>query len=169
MAIKRALILSLTILVVTTGAVAASFVSTLQAQGTWNRSELNDFIDGVKSLRKLNQSSARIFEVELTTETGWHSHPGAPSLLIVESGTMDLIEPARDGGCTTTPLVAGMVIWHPTSTHNLVQTSVAKPVFTVVYFPPSLTAPLLQGDPVNTCTPTGGGGEEDDDEEDDDD
>lgn len=153
MILKRAFIAAMAMLLITTGVVAAvGFVSTLQANGAWNRHELRSFVDDVKALRGLNQSSVRVVEVNMTTETGWHSHPGAPSLLIVESGTMDLIEPTRDGACKTTTLPAGAAISHPTSTHNLVRAEGSPPVvFTVVYFS-KVAAPLLHVDPVNSCT-----------------
>lgn len=158
MVFKRALLLALALLVVTTGVVAAAFVSTLHANGSWSRNELGDFIRDVNQLRPLDQSSVRVVEVVLDGETGWHSHLGAPSLLVVKSGTMDFIEPARGGGCTTTALLPGMSISHPMTTHNLVQTSTDKPVFWVVYFSP-VGAGLLQSGLPNPCTPAAGAGD----------
>ena len=156
MTLKRPLALALTILVITTGVViAADFVPVRQAGGTWGRHELRDFIHDLKSLRRLDESSVTIVEVTLNTDTGWHSHPGAPSLLIVESGTMELIEPGRRGHCVTTTLGPGATISHPTSTHNLVRAAGSEPViFTVVYFAP-VGAPLLHNDAVYRCVPTG--------------
>jgi quercetin dioxygenase-like cupin family protein len=157
MTLKRPLVLALTILVITTGVVmAADFVPVRQAGGSWSRHELRDFTRDLKSLRRLDQSSVTIVEVTLNTDTGWHSHPGAPSLLIVESGTMELIERGRRGRCITTTLGPGAVISHPTSTHNLVRAEGSPPVvFTVVYFAP-VGAPLLHNDAANACVPMGG-------------
>ncbi len=151
MVIKRALLLALALLVLTTGVVAAVAVSTRHVDGSWSRNEFGDFVKDVNKLRSIDRSSVTVIQVVLDGETGWHSHQGAPSLLVVKSGTMDFIEPTRGGGCATTALTPGMSISHPTATHNLVQTSADKPVFWVVYFSP-VGAPLAQGGLPNPCT-----------------
>ena len=146
MAFKRALLLAIALLMLTTGAVAAAFVSTLQANGTWNEAELRQFIGELKDLRKFDGSQVRIVEVRIDAAgTGWHSHAGAPSLLIVESGQIDYIRPAKDGGCETTRLMPGAMISHPQTTHDLRAVG-GDAVFTVVYFS-AVGAPLLQVDP----------------------
>ena len=157
MRIKRAVLLALALIVATTGVVFGAFTASLQATGTWNDRELRDFIRSLKEVRDLDQSQVRIIEVTNldAAGTGWHVHPGSPSLLMVETGTVAFIEPDRRGNCVTTTLAAGSVISHPTSVHDIRAVG-GLASFTVVYF--SAVGATLTVPTTDPCGAGGGGG-----------
>ncbi len=136
MAFKRALLLALVATVVTTGVVFAAFTPFLQASGTANEAEIRDFVKSMKEVRHLDSTQLRIIEVVVDSGgTGWHTHPGTPSLVIVEPGApIDYVAPNSDGVCETRRLNPGDMIYHPSSVHDLRAVGDANAVFTVIYF-----------------------------------
>lgn len=145
MALKRALLLAVVALVATTGVVFAGFVPNLLSNGTANESEIRAFVQELKDLRRLDQSQLRIIEVVMDKGgTGWHTHPGTPSLVIVDEGQIDFISSDRTGECTTRRLNTNEMIFHPSSAHDM------RPVgdtatFTVLYFSAPNLNPLTTG------------------------
>jgi quercetin dioxygenase-like cupin family protein len=134
MVFRRAIVLALVALVATAGVVYAAFSSTLQASGTANASEMRDFVKAIKESRQIDSSQMRILEVTIDTAgTGWHTHPGTPSLVVVESGQISYIAPDGAGGCATRTLNPGEMIFHPSSVHDFRAVS-GTAIFTVVYF-----------------------------------
>ncbi|TFV66426.1 hypothetical protein E4P40_25420 [Blastococcus sp. CT_GayMR20] len=86
-------------------------------------------------------------------ETGWHEH-AAWSLVVVESGTMTLVQPRQGGrgGCREDTYSTGMAFAHPSGVHNLVNGSDTEEVkFFVTYFLPEADVPT----PVAAATPWG--------------
>ena len=134
MVFKRATFIALVALVATTGVATAAFTATLQAAGTANEAEIRDFVKSIKETRQLDATQLRILEVTVDAGgTGWHTHPGTPSLVIVESGQITYLAPNGAGGCTTRTLNPGEMIFHPSSVHDLRAVS-GSAVFTVLYF-----------------------------------
>ena len=138
MALKRALLLALTALIATTGVVLAAFTPVLQANGTANEAEIREFVKSMKEMRQLDSTQLRIIEVVVDSGgTGWHTHPGTPSLVIVEPGApIDYVAPNADGVCETVRLNPGDMIFHPSSVHDLRAVGDSNAVFTVIYFSP---------------------------------
>jgi quercetin dioxygenase-like cupin family protein len=134
MAIRKATFLALVALIATTGIAYAAFTPMLQADGTANAAELRGFLNVINSTRSLDSTQMRIIEVAVDAGgTGWHTHPGTPSLLIVESGQINYLAPDGAGGCMTRTLNPKDMIFHPSSVHDLRAVS-GTAVFTVVYF-----------------------------------
>jgi quercetin dioxygenase-like cupin family protein len=134
MALRRAVFLALVALTATTGVVYAAFTATLQASGTTNEAEIREFVKAIKDTRHQDSTQMRILEVTVDAGgTGWHTHPGTPSLVIVESGQIDYVAPDGGGGCAPRRLNPGDMIFHPSSVHDLRAVS-GSAVFTVVYF-----------------------------------
>ena len=134
MVFRRAIVLALVALVTTAGVVYAAFTPTLQASGTANADQMRDFVKAIKETRQIDTSQMRIIEVAVDSGgTGWHTHPGTPSLVVVESGQINYLAPDGTGGCATQTLNVGEMIFHPSSVHDLRAVS-GTAVFTVVYF-----------------------------------
>jgi hypothetical protein len=74
--------------------------------------------------------------------TGWHEHTG-PSMVIVTSGTLRMIEPAhgRHRGCTDRTFRSGTAFPHPSSVHNFANDGNTPLVFHIAYFVPEGTSP----------------------------
>jgi len=88
--------------------------------------------------------------------TGWHTHPG-PSLVVVKSGTITMVEPGgpRHHGerCSVQAFGPGRAFVHPEHEHNFENRTDAVVEFYVVYFVPEGVAPLLTDVPAvpETC------------------
>ncbi len=95
--------------------------------------------------------------------TGWHGHPG-PSMVIVATGTLTMLEAGDDGGCSVHAFRAGSAFGHPEHVHNFVNRTDAVVEFYVAYFVPERTGALLNDvDPApagssacDAAVPTGG-------------
>ena len=134
MAFRRALFIALVALVATTGVVYAAFTATLLSSGTANDAEIREFAKAIKGMRQLEGTQMRILDVTIDAGgTGWHTHPGTPSLVTVKSGPINYITPDGAGGCTTRQLNTGEMIFHPSTLHDLRAVG-GSAVFTVVYF-----------------------------------
>lgn len=134
MALRRPVFLALVALMATTGVVYGAFSFTLQASGTANESEIREFVKAIKDTRHQDSTQMRILEVTVDAGgTGWHTHPGTPSLVVVEMGQINYLAPDGGGGCTSRTLNPGDMIFHPSSVHDLRAVS-GSAVFTVVYF-----------------------------------
>jgi len=136
MALKRALLLAVAALVATTSVVFAAFTPFLQAAGTANEAEIREFVKSMKEVRHIESTQLRIIEVVVDSGgTGWHTHPGTPSLVIVEPGApIDYVAPNSDGVCETRRLNPGDMIFHPSSVHDLRAVGDSSAVFTAIYF-----------------------------------
>ena len=135
MALRRAVFLALVALMATTGVVYAAFTVAPLANGIASESDMRDFVKTIKETRQIDSTQMRILDVTLTDAagTGWHTHPGTPSLIVVKSGQINYLTPDGAGGCTTRTLVPGEMIFHPSSAHDLRPVG-ASAVFTAVYF-----------------------------------
>jgi quercetin dioxygenase-like cupin family protein len=135
MGFRRALFLALVALVATTGVVYAAFTVTPLANGIAPEGDMRDFVKAVKETRQIDTTQMRILDVTLTDAagTGWHTHPGTPSLIVVKSGQINYLTPDGAGGCTTRTLNPGEMIFHPSSLHDLRPVG-SSAVFTAVYF-----------------------------------
>lgn len=78
--------------------------------------------------------------------TGWHGHPG-PSLVVVKSGTLTMIQPARGGTCSIRAFGPGSAFEHPKRVHTFENRTEAPVEFYVVYLVPAGAAPLLNDVP----------------------
>jgi quercetin dioxygenase-like cupin family protein len=76
------------------------------------------------------------------SSTGWHGH-GGPSMVIVASGTLRMIEPGHehDDGCTDHAFEAGTAFAHPSGTHDFANDGDDPVVFYLVYFVPEGSSP----------------------------
>lgn len=134
MPVRRPVFLALVALIATTGVAYAAFSAIPQAGGIANEAEIRGFVKAVKETRQLGSTQMRILEVTVDAGgTGWHTHPGTPSLVIVETGQINYLAPDGAGGCTTRTLNPGEMIFHPSSVHDLRAAS-GSAIFTVVYF-----------------------------------
>lgn len=134
MVFKRATFLALAALIATTGIAYAAFSFTVQANGTASEAEIREFVKAIKDTRQIGSTQMRILEVTVDEGgTGWHTHPGTPSLVIVELGQINYLAPDGAGGCTPRTLNPGEMIFHPSSVHDLRAVS-GSATFTVVYF-----------------------------------
>ena len=149
MRLRRALFLALLALVTTAGVVYATFSASLVASGTTNETEIRAFVKAVKEMRQIGNTQVRVLDVTLTDSagTGWHTHPGTPSLVIAKTGDMNYLAPDGRGGCTTRLVRQGDMIFHPSSVHDLRPVG-ASAVFTVIYFSaPGVTLTESTGPP----------------------
>lgn len=149
MALRRAISLAIIGLLATTGVAFAAFTATLEANGTGNDGEIREFVKAIKGMRQLDQTQLRIFEVAVDEGgTGWHTHPGTPSLVVVEPGAdIAYLAPDGTGGCVNRLLKPGAMVFHPSSVHDFravdgTPSDGADAVFTVLYFSAPGVAPL---------------------------
>ena len=89
----------------------------------------------------------------------WHGHAG-PSLLIMKSGTMKMVEPSRGRwvdytrgayGCTSEDFEAGEAFVHPAQAHKFVNETGTDAVFYIAYLVPAGVSPA----PTTVPIPTG--------------
>lgn len=134
MALKRALLAALLAVMATTGVAYAAFSAQLLSAGITDDTQVRAFLNSFKDMRSQDSTQLRIIDVTLDSAgTGWHTHPGTPSLLIVKQGTIDYIAPDHTGACETRRLNQGEMIFHPSAVHDLRAVG-ANAVFTVIYF-----------------------------------
>jgi quercetin dioxygenase-like cupin family protein len=80
--------------------------------------------------------------VQPHSSTGWHTHPG-PSMVIVKSGAVRLIEPRDRYGCTEETFAAGAAFAHPADVHDVANDSASPAVVVITYFVPAGASPAL--------------------------
>ena len=157
MAIKRAAVLAILVVIMAAGTALAThtsvgLTSTLLGRGSWDRAMFNDFRRELRSMRWAEGSDVAVVKATLAPggTTDWHGHPG-PSVVVVTAGTIRVLEPTRRGGCRVTDFTAGQAFFHEEGAHNFVNPSSAGTTeFLVTYFAPA--GPLLVHEPnPGTC------------------
>lgn len=157
MAMKRSLVLAMVVLVVTAGAALATHTSvglssTLLGRATWDRADLSALANELGELHRMNGSDVAVVRATLAAggTTDWHGHPG-PSVVVVTTGALRVLERSPSGGCAVTDYNAPRAFFHAEGAHNFVNPSNSTPAeFIVTYFAPA--GPLLvhEADP-GTC------------------
>jgi hypothetical protein len=148
MAIRRSLALAIVVLATTAGAVfathtSAGLSSTLLARATWDRADLSALAHELGALHQLDGSDVVVVRATLAPggTTDWHGHPG-PSVAVVTSGTIRVLEPAPGQGCIVTDYASPQAFFHSEGAHNFVNPSTTTEAeFLVTYFAPA--GPLL--------------------------
>lgn len=156
MDIRRSLALAVIGLVMSAGAVLATHTSsglssTLLGRATWDRADLSALAHELGSLHRLAGSDVAVVRATLAPggTTDWHGHPG-PSVVVVTSGTIRVLEPAPGKGCVVTDYAAPRAFFHSEGAHNFVNPSNTTAEFLVTYFAPA--GPLLSHEPdPGTC------------------
>lgn len=157
MAIRRSLALAILGLATTAGVVLATHTSaglssTLLGRASWDRADLSALAHELGTLQRLDGSDVAVVRATLGPggTTDWHGHPG-PSVVVVTSGTIRVLEPAPGKGCTVTDYAAPRAFFHAEGAHNFVNPSAtATAEFLVTYFAPA--GPLLSHEPnPGTC------------------
>jgi quercetin dioxygenase-like cupin family protein len=134
----------------TTGAVA----SELLARGAAGEFGIRDRQAGVR-LQATEPTDLALVRATLAplSSTGWHGHAG-PSMVVVASGTLRMIEPKERGrGCTEESFPSGSAFTHPSHTHNFANDGTEPVVFYIAYFVPegASPAPLPVADAPRGC------------------
>jgi hypothetical protein len=135
-------------------------VSELLARGAAGAFRINDTGSGVR-LQATQPTDLALVKATLAPgrSTGWHGHTG-PSLVIVTSGTLKMVEPAhrrhgphsRTGWrCTTEAFVAGQAFAHPSHVHNFINDTADPVVFHIAYLVPAGASPA----PIPADVPAG--------------
>ncbi|WP_448613866.1 cupin domain-containing protein [Modestobacter sp. URMC 112] len=129
----------------------------LLTQGSAGEFELEDEEAGVE-LEVTEPTDVAMVQVTVSpgSSTGWHAHAG-PSMAVVASGTLRLIEPTHgkgedDHGCREETFTAGTAFAHPAHVHNVANDGTEPTVVYLTYFLPEGTTPaLIPADPPPGC------------------
>ncbi|MFP5370183.1 MAG: cupin domain-containing protein [Actinomycetes bacterium] len=131
----------------------APLVGELLAQGSAGEIDIDDDETGVE-VEADEATDVAVVKVTISPQssTGWHRHAG-PSMVVVASGTVRLIEPAHgDDGCTDETFTAGDAWAHPSGTHNVANDGTEPTVVYVTFFlPEGATSALIPADPPHGC------------------
>ena len=135
-------------------ATASAVVSELLARGAAGEFRIRDAEAGV-GLRASEPTDVALVRATLAAEssTGWHRHNG-PSMVIVTSGTLRMIEPEHgdDHGCTSENFQAGSAFAHPSGRHTFANDRTEPVEFYLVYFVPEASSPApIPADPPPGC------------------
>jgi len=126
--------------------------SVLLARGSAGEFRVTDAAAGVH-LRTTGPTDLAMVQVTVQphSSTGWHTHRG-PSVAIVTSGAVRLIEPQHGRGCTEETLSAGTAFVHPSDVHDVANDGNDPAVVTLTYFlPPGASPALMPVDPPPGC------------------
>jgi len=80
--------------------------------------------------------------VQPHSSTGWHTHAG-PSVVIVASGAVRLIEPEDGDDCAQETFSAGASFVHPADVHDVANDGAEAAVVYATYFVPEGASPAL--------------------------
>jgi hypothetical protein len=144
----------------------APVASVLLARGAAGEFHIGDEETGVHLLATEPTDLAMVqVTISPRSSTGWHTHAG-PSMVIVQSGAVRLIEPKHGGsrdewkheddgdgnGCTDETFPAGTAWAHPSDTHNVANDGAEPAVVYITYFLPEGESPaLVPADPPRGC------------------
>jgi hypothetical protein len=127
--------------------------SELLARGAAGEFEITDEEAAVR-LRGADPTDVAMVRATLApmSSTGWHRHLG-PSMVVVASGTLRMIEPqhGHGHGCTDGSFGAGSAFAHPSGTHDFANDGSDPVVFYLTYFVPEGASPA----PVPVDAPRG--------------
>jgi quercetin dioxygenase-like cupin family protein len=127
----------------------SGLTSELLARGAAGTFRVHDESIGLK-LRVRQPTDIALVRAQLKPggSTGWHRHRG-PSMAIVKSGTLTMVEPAGHHGrqCFVQNFGPGSAFVHPKHEHTFENRTDAPVEFYVVYFVPEGAAPLLSDVP----------------------
>lgn len=156
MRIRRALFAAITATVVTTGVALAThqavgLSSTLVARGGWDRAERTAFQSALARLGGGDSSEVAVVRVSLETGgfTSWHGHPG-PSVVVVTSGAVTVLEPTAAGGCESRTYAAGDAFFHGVGHHDFRNLGTTTAELYITYFVTSWP-PLIHTEDPGTC------------------
>lgn len=129
----------------------------LLAQGSAGEFEMEDGETGL-DLEATEPTDLAMVQVTISpgSSVGWHAHAG-PSMVVVASGMMRLIEPTHgEGGhghgCREETFTAGTSWAHPAHVHNIANDGTEPTVVFLTYFLPEGTTPaLIPADPPPGC------------------
>ncbi|MGY1735414.1 cupin domain-containing protein [Geodermatophilus sp. SYSU D00684] len=132
----------------------SAVTSELLARGSAGEFRLEDAEAGI-SLDVTEPSDVAVVRATLAphSSTGFHRHPG-PSVVVVVSGTLQMIEPAhRDGGrCTQETYPPGSAFPHPSGPHTFANRGAEPAVLVITYLVPEGASPApVPVDPQPRC------------------
>lgn len=143
MAIKRSVGLALVVLVVTSGVAIATHTATgLTTLNTWrgtmDRADLSTFAGQLGSSHRMRTSDLFVVRASLAAggTTDWHGHTG-PSIVLVTSGAIEVVETTPSGGCEATTYSTGEAFYHIQGAHTFNNVGTTTAEFLVTYFVPS--------------------------------
>lgn len=143
MAIKRSIGLALVGLVVTAGVAVATHTATgLTTLNTWrgtmDRADLSTFAGQLGPRHQARTSDLFVVRASLAAggSTDWHGHTG-PSIVLVTSGAIEVVETTPSGACESTTYHAGQAFYHIEGGHTFINGSTTTAEFLVTYFVPS--------------------------------
>jgi quercetin dioxygenase-like cupin family protein len=125
--------------------------STLVARGGWDRAERTAFLAALGRQGTAEASEVAVIKATLAPDgfTYWHGHPG-PSVVVVTTGALTVLEPTAWGGCTTRTYEAGDAFFHGPGNHDFRNLGTGTAEFYITYYVTSWP-PLIHTEDPGTC------------------
>lgn len=156
MRIRRALVLAMTAMMLMAGAAWAThqssgLSSSLIARGAWDRGERTAFLSALARQGTAGTSEVAVIRASLAPGgyTSWHGHPG-PSVVVVVTGEVTVLEPVEAGGCTSRTYGDGEAFFHGTGAHDFRNTGTDTAELYITYFVTAWPPVVHTGGP-DTC------------------
>ena len=156
MRIRRALAAALVATTLSAGMALAThqavgLSSTLLARGDWDRAERTAFLSALAKQGGAAESDVAVIRATLTPDgyTFWHGHPG-PSVVVVTAGTLTVLEPTANGGCSSRTYGVGEAFFHGVGNHDFRNLGTATAEFYITYFVTSWP-PLIHTEDPGSC------------------
>lgn len=156
MRVRRALAAALAATALTAGVALAThnavgLSSSLLARGAWDRADRTEFLAALAAQGRAAESQVAVVKVTLASggSTYWHGHPG-PSVAVVTAGSVTVLVPTADGGCSAVPYGVGDAFYHGTGNHDFRNTGSVAAELYITYFV-ATWPPLIHTEDPGTC------------------